>query len=184
VVGVWLRLVAPVASVLRRVPPLALTALGLALGWLAVWAAASGWPAVGALLVLSGAWCDALDGAVAVLARRVTAFGAVADRVADRLSEVAYAVAFWVVGAPAWACFSVCLVGFVHEYARGPGVPVITVAERPTRVLFAAFGLLGAAVLPSSPRWVVLCWLAAALAGLAHLLVPRAGRVEKAPPPF
>lgn len=171
-VGRWLRLVQPVAAALRPVPPLALTVAGLLLGWLAVWPAAAGWPALGALLVVLAAGCDALDGAVAVLADRASAFGAVADAVADRLTEVAYALAFWAVGAPAWACGASCGLGFLHEYVRErAGRPVaVTVGERPTRVLFAAFGLLGAALVPASPRWVALCWVAVAAVGLGQLL--------------
>lgn len=178
-VAAWLRVVRPGALALRRVPPIALTLTGLALGWLAVPAAAGGWLVPAAVCVLAGAYCDALDGAVAVLAGRASAAGAVADRAADRLTEVAYALAFWLAGGPLWACAAVCLVGFAHEYARDR--PAITVAERPTRVLFAAFGLLGAAVVPSSPRWVVLVWLAVALLGLAQLAAPRPPRWPRRP---
>jgi CDP-diacylglycerol--glycerol-3-phosphate 3-phosphatidyltransferase len=186
VVGWWLRLVRPVAAALRGVRPLALTVAGLLLGWLAVWPAAAGWPALGALLIVVAACCDALDGAVAVLAGRASAFGAVADAVADRLTEVAYALALWSAGAPAWACGAACGLGLLHEYARErAGRPVaVTVNERPTRVLFAAFGLLGAAVVPASARWVPLCWVAVAALGLGQLLraLARGGATARRPP--
>jgi CDP-diacylglycerol--glycerol-3-phosphate 3-phosphatidyltransferase len=172
VVGWWLRLVHPVALALRAVPPLALTAAGLALGTLAAWPAALGWPLVAAVCVLLGAACDALDGAVAVLAGRDSAFGAVADAVADRLTEAGYALALWLAGAPGWLCAAAAGVGALHEYVRervGRGPLAVTVAERPTRVLFAAFGLVAAAVLPGGVGWAVAGWLAVALAGLGQL---------------
>jgi phosphatidylglycerophosphate synthase len=166
VVTRWLRLVHPLAYALRAVPPLALTALGLLLGVLC-WPLAAVAPVAAAVCVLAGAGCDALDGAVAVLSSRISAFGALADRCADRATEAAYALAFWTAGAPLWACLLTCLAGYAHEAVRR-GSTLITVAERPTRVLFAFFGLVGAAVMASSPRWVVLAWLAVAVAGLGQ----------------
>jgi CDP-diacylglycerol--glycerol-3-phosphate 3-phosphatidyltransferase len=171
-VGYWLRLVHPVAAALRAVPPLLLTVAGLLVGVLAVWPAAVGLPLLAAVCVLFGALCDALDGAVAVLAGRESAFGAVADSVADRLTEAGYGVALWLAGAPGWLCAGAAGVGWLHEYLRervGRGPLVLTVAERPTRVLFAFFGLVAAAVLPGAVGWVAAGWVAVALAGLGQL---------------
>jgi phosphatidylglycerophosphate synthase len=167
----WLRGVYRVARHLTWLPPLGLTAGGMVAGWLAVWPAAAGLPALGSLCIVVGAACDALDGAVEVLSGRVSAFGAVADAAADRLTEVAYALALWLAGAPAWLCAAVCGVGVLHELMRaraGRALP-LTVGERPTRVLFAAFGLLGASVVGGSPPWVALCWLVVAVAGFGQL---------------
>ena len=164
------------AGSLRAVPPLVLTVGGLLVGWLAVGFVAAGWPLAAAVAVLVAAGLDALDGAVAVLAGRESAFGAVADAVADRLTEVGYGVALWLAGAPGWLCAGAVGVGWLHEYlrervARGP--LAVTVAERPTRVLFAFFGLVASAVLPGSVRWVMPCvaagWLAVAVLGLGQL---------------
>ena len=44
--------------------------------------------------------CDALDGAVALLAGRATRAGAVADRAADRVADTAFALVLWRCGAP------------------------------------------------------------------------------------
>jgi catechol 2,3-dioxygenase-like lactoylglutathione lyase family enzyme len=177
----WLRAVYPVARVLRAVPPLALTVAGLVAGWLAVWPAVSGWPLVAAACVALAVACDALDGAVAVLAGAASPFGAVADAVADRLTEAAFGVALWQAGAPGWLCGTAVGVGWLHEYLRGRagrGVSAITVSERPTRVLFGFFGLVAAAVWPALLGGVAGAWVAVAVAGLAQLgLSYRAPRV-------
>jgi len=100
----------------------------------------------------------------------------VADAVADRLTEAAYGVALWLAGAPGLLAGGAVGVGWLHEYVReraAAGVLAVTVAERPTRVLFAFFGLVASAVLPGSVRWVMPCvaagWLAVAVLGLGQL---------------
>lgn len=121
--------------------------------WLAlaavVLAEAGGWWAVagGVVLVVSGLG-DALDGAVAVLAGRASAWGYVLDSVADRINDALFLVAAWIVGAPAWLAVG-CGVAFsLLEYLRaragnaGVGhVVVITVGERPQRVICCAIAV-------------------------------------------
>jgi phosphatidylglycerophosphate synthase len=178
-VGGWLRLIYPIAARVHAVPPLVFTIGGVLVGWLAVWPAVEGWPVLAAACVAGAAVCDGLDGAVAILSRRVSVFGALADRFADRLTEVGWALALWLAGAAGWACTAACVTGLLHEYVRaraGIAMP-LTMSERPTRVLFAALGLLGEAVVAGSLRWVVPVSFAVAVIGFGQLLsLRRPGR--------
>ncbi|MEE3917923.1 CDP-alcohol phosphatidyltransferase family protein [Micromonospora sp. BRA006-A] len=105
-------------------------------------------PFPGALFVLLAAVADSVDGAVAVATGRTTRLGYVYDSVADRLGEVAWLVAFWLLGAPGALVAAAGGLSWLHEYAgarglggdagdrRGDG------GERPTRVCVALVGLL------------------------------------------
>lgn len=133
-------------------------ALTLWTSWLAcaalVAAHAGGrWPLVaGATVVLSGLG-DSLDGAVAVMTDRVTAWGYVFDSVVDRANDAIYLVAVWAVGAPAGLAVA-CGVAFgLLEYLRaragnaGMGeIGVVTVGERPVRVIVCTAALVVAGV--------------------------------------
>ena len=115
--------------------------------------------AAAALVALSGL-LDNLDGAVAVLTGRVTRWGALLDSVGDRLADGAAYLALWVVGGNAWWVVAAATLGFLHEYARARAralgqrdVLVLTVSERPTRIIVVAMFLLGAGLYPSSASW-------------------------------
>jgi archaetidylinositol phosphate synthase len=135
----WLRLLHALARPLAaaRVPPdlLTLAALLVTLAALLVpW----GW-----VLVLLAGLLDGLDGAVAVLRDRVTACGALLDRLADRLGELVFAALLVRAGAP-WELGLVLAVAVLalEEVRRASGrVLLVTVAERPVRVLLTAAGL-------------------------------------------
>jgi phosphatidylglycerophosphate synthase len=168
----WLRLMWWLARPLRRVPPMAVTVLGVVL---AVDAAllAGRHPWAASLAVLGAVLCDGLDGAVAVLADTATRSGAVADAVADRVSDATFAVVLWRCGAPWGLAIACALVAtavdlgrrFVHRPAR------ITVAERPTWTVCTVLACGSAGV--TVQQWPVLVcaavWLAAGLIGLAQL---------------
>jgi CDP-diacylglycerol--glycerol-3-phosphate 3-phosphatidyltransferase len=166
----WLRLVWFVARPLTRVPPTAITALGVVLAVDAVLLADSTpWAAAGA--IVAAAVCDSLDGAVAVLAQRVTRRGALADAVADRICDLAFAAVLWRCGAP-WLLALVCgcLAVGVDLLRRLRRVPtVVTVGERPTWTVCAALAAGSAAV--TSARWpVMVCAAVWATAGVLALL--------------
>ncbi|MGN6089141.1 MAG: CDP-alcohol phosphatidyltransferase family protein [Actinomycetales bacterium] len=133
-------------------------------------------------LVVLSALADNLDGALAVLLDRATSWGYVLDSVCDRVVDAAFLVALWVVGSPGWL---VALCGGVMgllEYARaravGAGMPdigVVTIGERPTRVIVTAAFLLGAGLYVSAAAtWASLgavAWLAVHAVALVQLLV-------------
>jgi CDP-diacylglycerol--glycerol-3-phosphate 3-phosphatidyltransferase len=153
--GVTYRLGRPLA--VRGVAPDAITAAAVLLTLATVPLAAAGgrWPLAGAVVVIASGLLDNLDGCVAVLTRRVTAWGYVLDSVADRLCDGIYLVALWLLGAPGWLAVAAgAALGFL-EYVRaragGAGfgeIGVVTVGERPTRVIVVAVALLGAGIAP------------------------------------
>lgn len=140
------------------------------------------WPIVaGVALVASGA-VDSLDGAVAALTARATRWGQVLDSFADRLSDGLFLVAVWVVGAFAWLAVAVGVAIALLEYLRARAgsagmseLGVVTVAERPTRVICCAGALLSAGAVTEHAVVLASAWLAVlgglTLIGLAQLLV-------------
>ena len=94
-------------------------------------------------LVLLSALLDGLDGCVAVLQGRATRRGAVLDSTVDRCCDALFVVAMAQAGGAlalgAGCGFAVLLLEYVR--ARSGEVLVITVAERPTRVLVTVFAL-------------------------------------------
>lgn len=124
-------------ATLLRISPNALTLLGLlsALGTAltphSYWAIA---------LVALSLLFDGIDGSVAIFQRRESAWGAVLDSVADRISEAAWAYALYQVGIPLEIAVGLWLAASVQEYARArlsalevKDLGVVTFAERPMR---------------------------------------------------
>jgi CDP-diacylglycerol--glycerol-3-phosphate 3-phosphatidyltransferase len=151
----WLSIAYAVARPLAGVPPLLATLLGLAVAIAAVAPAAAGGPwliAAGVLVGLSGL-LDSLDGALAIATGRASRRGFVLDSAVDRLTEVAYAAALWVAGAPGWLAVAFGALCWLPDYLRAragqAGVQetgALSVWERPTRVIMTGFTLGGAAV--------------------------------------
>lgn len=182
----WLALTHVLAVPLARwgVAPDLVTAWALWLAAGAVVAARAGgrwWVAAG-LLIVTSALADGLDGAVAVLTGRTTRWGYVLDSVSDRLSEIAFLAAVWLAGGDAWAAVAAGGAFGLLEYTRaragnaGMGdIEVVTVGERPTRVILCALALLAAGAVPAhAPAVATLGLLVLALlsaAGLVQLLV-------------
>ena len=90
----WLSIAYAVARPLAaaRIPPTVVTLAGLLTAVATVPIAGLGarWPLLGLVLVVASGLLDNLDGAVAVLTDRVTARGALADTICDRLADAAY----------------------------------------------------------------------------------------------
>jgi len=189
VVQGWLRLAHAVARPLARagVSPGAVTAVGLlaCLATPAVAAVGPGGAVAAGGLVLLAAVADSVDGAVAVLTGRVTRLGAVYDSVADRLGELAWVAAFWVVGGPPGLLLGCAALSWLHEYVRARATAVgmtrigaVTVGERPTRVCVAllglplagATGLLVPELAAGTATVVAAVWLLLAVFGLSQLL--------------
>ncbi|WP_426560780.1 CDP-alcohol phosphatidyltransferase family protein [Angustibacter sp. McL0619] len=159
--GLSYRVARPLAS--WRVPPDALTLLGVLFALAAPLVAAAGghWPVAAAAVVTLSGFADNLDGAVAVVSGRVTRWGAALDALCDRVADGAGYLALWVVGADPWLVVAAAVLAYLHEYLRARAaalgqsdVAVITVSERPTRVIVVAMFLLGAGLYPlSADRW-------------------------------
>lgn len=181
---VWLSAAYAVAGPLQRWRPLAVTALGLAVALAVPGAIGLGWPLPAAALVLASGLLDSVDGAVAIGTGRDSPAGYVWDSVADRLADTAYVTALWLAGAPGWLCLLAGGLGGLQEYIRARAgaagmreIGVVTVAERPTRVIVAALGLaLGAATIGAGVAVVL------GVVGLAQVSRVVAGRLERTNP--
>jgi CDP-diacylglycerol--glycerol-3-phosphate 3-phosphatidyltransferase len=123
---------------------------------------------------------DSVDGAVAVITSRASRWGAVLDSLADRGSDLLYLLALWLAGAPAGLCVAGGVLMLLQEFARaragGQGlteIAVVTVWERPTRVVVTAVFLLAGGVLDDDlwPTLGAAAWVGLGLVGLAQLLV-------------
>lgn len=167
-----------------RVPPDALTAAGaLVAGLVAALAALGGrWVILAAAVVVVSALLDSLDGAVALMTDRTSRWGYVLDSVVDRVSDGLYVVALALVGAPVWLCVLAAALAFLQEYARarasGAGlgdIAVVTVWERPTRVVVTALFLLGAGIYVGvADTWATAsaaAWAVLGSIGLVQLLL-------------
>ena len=167
-----------------RVPPDAVTLLGVAVSAAVVGLAALGgrWALAAAGVVVASGLLDNLDGAVAVLTDRASRWGYVLDSVVDRVSDGLYLVALWALGAPAWLCVAGGALMGLQEYARARAgaagmdeVGVVTVWERPTRVIVTAMFCLGAGIhLAAAAAWAgwgAAAWVGLGVVGLVQLLV-------------
>jgi len=184
-VGWWLGISHTVARPLVRsgVGPWPVTAAGVAVAVATVWPAGAGgrWPLLAAALVGASGLLDNLDGAVAVLGGRTSGLGFVLDSACDRVADVAYCVALLMAGAPAWLAATGAGLAFLHEYVRAraavagmPEVGVVTVSERPTRVIVTAMFLAGAGIYPAAHAgWATAgaaAWVTIGAVGLSQLL--------------
>lgn len=184
--GRWLSLAYAAARPLatRGVSPNALTAWGVLVSVSAAAIASAGgrWPLVAVGVVVVAGLLDNLDGAVAILAGKTSRWGFVLDSLADRISDAAYLLPLWLLGAPGPLCVVGGGIMGLQEYARaragnaGMGeVGVVTVWERPTRVILTAGLFLGSGLLPASADVIApagaLAWVVLGLIGLAQLLV-------------
>ena len=152
IVKAWLAISYSSAKFLSklRVTPNVLTLLGvlfavaMAANPLSLWAIP--------LLVLS-LYADGIDGSVAIYQKRQSAFGAILDSVADRISEALWFYVAYRIGAPAWLVLGTYVIASTQEYARarlgGLGISdvgVVTPAERPVRASFIFIALISFAL--------------------------------------
>lgn len=194
----WLTLAHTLARPLAaaRVPPDAVTLLGAVVSVVAVYLAWLGdsWVIGAAVVVALSGVVDNLDGAVAVMTGRTSRWGSVLDSLVDRVSDGLYLVALWLVGAPAWLCVLGGALMSLQEYARARAgnagmseIGVVTVWERPTRVIVTAMFLLGAgSYVGAAQSWALVgaaVWVVLGVVGLVQLLVVvrrRLGTAESA----
>jgi CDP-diacylglycerol--glycerol-3-phosphate 3-phosphatidyltransferase len=185
----WFDLVFRAAGPLRSVHPDALSAAAVvvATGAAVVAGGDARWCLVAALLVAVSALLDGVDGAVAVMSGRASRWGHLVDSLGDRVAEALFGLALYEAGAPWQLCALAVACGWLQEYARARAaaggvtdILVVTVAERPTRVIATLLGLLGAGALGAhsvgefDAETAAFCgavaWVALGLVGLAQLL--------------
>lgn len=167
----------PVASV--GVAPDVVTVVGILAAAAALWPAAAGgsWLLVAAVVVVLAGLLDTVDGAVAVLTGRATAWGAVLDAAADRVGDLLFVVALLLAGAQPAVCAVAAALMLLHEYLRARAgaagmaeVGVVTVWERPTRVIVTAAFLTSAAFLGDPwPTLGAVAWVGLGAVGLVQL---------------
>jgi phosphatidylglycerophosphate synthase len=179
----WLSLSYAVARPLAvaRVSPDLVTLLAVLLAAAALGPAAAGgwWLLLAAAMVVLSGLLDNVDGAVAVLTGRATPWGAVLDAVVDRIADLLFLAALLLAGAPVVACALGGALMFLLEYLRARAaaagltdVGVVTVWERPTRVIVtAAFLVAGAVVGDPWPALGAWAWVGLGAIGLVQLAV-------------
>jgi phosphatidylglycerophosphate synthase len=162
----YLRVTYGAATPLARlgVLPDVLTLVGLWLAGivLALGALGGRWPILAGVLMVLSSLTDGVDGAVAGLTDRATARGHVLDSVVDRIAEVCFVGAVMLAGAPAWAGVLAYSGIMLLEYTRarassaGPTgeVGVLTIGERPTRVIGCTLSLIAMGIAPQSTVFI------------------------------
>jgi phosphatidylglycerophosphate synthase len=143
------------------------------------------WLIAGAGLVVLSALADSADGGVAIITGRGSQLGSFYDSMADRVSEAAWLLALYLLGAPGVLVVACGALAWLHEYARAraalsgmPGLGAVTVAERPVRVIAVVAALaLGGALWDVSTRLApgiitvaVAVWLGLGVLGGTRLL--------------
>jgi len=154
-------LLRPVAEAIARtgISPNTLTFIGLAVGLVAAIFFARGEQQLAGLTLLVAGFFDVIDGAVARVLRRETAFGGVLDSVVDRYVDflifagIIYAFLSFRLGEvgiiPGWAWGALAIAGsFMVSYIRaraeaaGSDKLDVGIAERAERLLILAVGAL------------------------------------------
>jgi phosphatidylglycerophosphate synthase len=158
-----------IATPLARIGvlPDVLTLIGLWIAGLTVAIARHGalWPVLAGVVLLLSSITDGVDGAVAGMLQRSTPRGYVLDSVVDRLAEACFLAAVVVAGGSFVSAVLAMSAIMLFEYTRARaahaaqtiGVSqtmMITVGERPTRVLGCAIALIASGLVPSSRSFI------------------------------
>jgi len=139
----WLRAMWRLARPLTtaRVPPDVVTLTGLVLAV----ASARARPGRATALLIGSAIADGLDGAMAIVGNTWSAHGSRLDHVCDRVGDTAAGIVLYRAGAPGVLVIPAIALSFAQEtWLRRR--PVVTVNERPTRIMCAAVGDVGRGV--------------------------------------
>jgi CDP-diacylglycerol--glycerol-3-phosphate 3-phosphatidyltransferase len=190
----WLRGIFLLARPLAGfgVSPAVLTAGGAVTAGLVPCLAVVGprWPVLAGFVVAVSACLDSLDGAVAVLSARTTAWGFLVDSLVDRFADIALLAALWLLGAAGWLVVGAGAALGLLEYARARAgnagmseVGVVTVGERPTRIIIASSFLITAGIFCSVAGDVAAIAAAAtaavSLIGLLQLLAAAGSTLDR-----
>jgi phosphatidylglycerophosphate synthase len=173
----WLAISRPIASTLARlkISANALTVLGVVTS-IFLWRLASH-PYAIAILALSILF-DGLDGALSIIAKTSSTWGAVLDSFADRIAEFFWALTFYALGANWWIVGVAWLAAFVQEYARArlaaldnSAIEFVSICERPVRAAFLAVAMTLAALNYRITQSVAIFWFTFQLVALATVLM-------------
>lgn len=180
----WLTVVHGCARPFVRlgIHPDLVTLMGVGVSGLALALAALGgyWPAVAGLLIAASGLTDSLDGAVAIQTGRTSRWGFVLDSVADRVAEVLFAFVLVAIGGPGWLAGVAIGLAWLQEYMRARAmaagmdeVGVVTIWEKPTRVIVTTMFALGAAIYQGQAQiWALVglaVWAGLGLIGFGQL---------------
>jgi CDP-diacylglycerol--glycerol-3-phosphate 3-phosphatidyltransferase len=179
------RLLSPIVSLLAalRVPPNAVTLLGLPLSIGAGFCFARGWFIWGGIFLATVGLCDTLDGELSRRTGRASVLGAFLDSTVDRLSESLVLVGlywfyrdswFWLLAVVALV-FSL-MVSYVRARAEGVGRECrVGFFERPVRVVVLLIGsfVLGRTWMPVALGFVAVGSFATVIHRVAHVLSQR-----------
>jgi CDP-diacylglycerol--glycerol-3-phosphate 3-phosphatidyltransferase len=182
----WLRLVHRLAAPLarRRVAPAWVTVTG-GVGAIAVSGVAGlggRWPLLAAALVVIVALLDGIDGAVAEITDSASAWGRVLDQLVDRIGDLSMVAGLWLLGAPGLLCAAAAVLTIFDESIRGSAaaegmseVGLVTIAERPTRLLIGGLSFAAAGIVPSVAGMITFVgaslWAVLALVATVQLVV-------------
>ena len=161
----WLRisfiLVKPIAKL--KITPNMLSTFGLFFGVLLFFNAENNWAI---LLLITSLICDGVDGSLAIVTNKESKWGAAADSIFDRLTEVFWALTFIAIGANQNVVMAAVLLAAVQEYlrARAAGlglaeVGVVTIAERPVRAAILFVALVAAVLDLEIINQIAIIWL-------------------------
>lgn len=192
----WLRLAHRCATPLARrdVPPTAVTYVG-GVGAIAVGAVAAlggRWPLLAAVLVVAVAVLDGIDGALAETTDSATAWGRILDQLVDRIGDLAMLVGLWALGAPGPVCAAAAVLTVFDESVRASAgaegvveVGLVSIAERPTRLVLGGLSLVVAGAAPAVAGLVVTVgaalWAACAVVATAQLVINVRRRLHGVP---
>jgi CDP-diacylglycerol--glycerol-3-phosphate 3-phosphatidyltransferase len=135
----WLTISYGIARVLNllRVTPNVLTLSGILFA-----AAALFYPTtlIALVFLILSLICDGVDGSVAIIGKSHSRLGAIADSIADRITEALWFTALYQWGIAAEICLALFALALTQEYARArmaslgfEQIGVVTIAERPVR---------------------------------------------------
>jgi CDP-diacylglycerol--glycerol-3-phosphate 3-phosphatidyltransferase len=161
-----------------RMSPNAVTVLGMLVALtVPYWVLTDRYLLAGTAALVAGV-IDNLDGAVAIMTGRSSDFGYVLDSVADRVGDAALLVGLGLAAADPWPAVAAAGLAFLQEYTRARAaavgfteIGVISLSERPTRVLIAGMFLIATAT--AGPLWAQIGgWVAllVALLGFAQVM--------------
>lgn len=186
-VSVYLRVMHVCASpfVKMRIHPDVVTLVALLVVASAPLLANSGLHLLAAVVIALTGMLDGVDGAVAVMQRKQSRWGALLDSVSDRLSESVYVLTLIVAGAPPAVLVVGLMLTMLQEYVRARAgavgardIGVVSLWERPTRIALASMTLLGLALTDADLVVHVTAWVWLSLACVGLIQVSRAMRQQ------